>query len=44
MTLFIACLIIYQFDMNPWLYAAAIVLWIAGVSIRIAAVIALGER
>ncbi len=29
MTLFIACLIIYQFDMNPWLYAIAAVLWIA---------------
>lgn len=29
MTLFISCLLIYQFDMNPWLYAAAAVLWIA---------------
>ena len=29
MTLFIACLIIYQFDMNPWLYAAATAIWAA---------------
>lgn len=28
MTLFVACLIIYQFDMNPWLYLAAAVLWL----------------
>ena len=27
MTLFLACLIIYQFDMNPWLYAVAVALW-----------------
>ena len=33
MTLFIACLIIYQFDMNPWLYGVAAVLWAAHVAI-----------
>lgn len=27
MTLFIACLIIYGLDMNPWLYLAAVVVW-----------------
>ena len=29
MTLFIASLIIYQFDMNPWLYVLAAVIWAA---------------
>ncbi len=33
MTLFIAFLIIYQFDMNPWLYAVAVVLWAVHVAI-----------
>ena len=28
MTLFIASLIIYQFDMSPWLYLVAAVLWL----------------
>lgn len=27
MTLLIACLIIYQFDMNSWLYVVAAMLW-----------------
>ena len=29
MTLFIACLIVYQFDMSPWLYLLATLLWVA---------------
>ena len=44
MTLFIACLMIYQFDMNPWLYAVAVVIWGIGVIIRSVIVFALGER
>ena len=27
MTLFVALLIIYGLDMNPWLYAVAVVVW-----------------
>ncbi|MCH9049496.1 MAG: hypothetical protein IIA72_00175 [Proteobacteria bacterium] len=29
MTLFIAYLIVYQFDMSPWLYLLAAFLWVA---------------
>jgi hypothetical protein len=29
MTLFIACLLIYNFALSPWLYAAATLLWLA---------------
>ena len=29
MTLFIAYLIVYQFDMSPWLYLLAALLWVA---------------
>ena len=30
MTLFIAALLIYQFNMNPWLYVAAVAIWLLG--------------
>lgn len=33
MTLFIAWLIIYGFDMNPWLYVLATVIWVTRVVI-----------
>ncbi len=29
MTLFIACLLIYGFDLSGWLYVAATALWLA---------------
>ena len=32
MTLFVACLIIYQFDMNLWLYLVAAGLWLVQVT------------
>jgi len=28
MTLFIACLLIYNFHMEPWWYGVAVVLWV----------------
>jgi hypothetical protein len=31
MTLFIACLLIYSLNMNPWLYPVAVVVWLAHV-------------
>ncbi len=43
MTLFIACLVIYGLDMNPWLYAVAFVLWVIRVTISGFVVYALGE-
>jgi hypothetical protein len=32
MTLFIACLLIYHFDMDWWWYGIAVATWIAGIA------------
>ena len=44
MTLFIACLVIFQLDMNPWLYAVAVVLWGFELLIRYASFKVVAER
>lgn len=35
MTLLIACLMIYQLDMSPWLYVLAIAIWLAETGFRL---------
>ncbi len=32
MSLFIACLLIYNFDMNGWWYVVAVILWLSHVA------------
>ena len=44
MTLFIACLIVYQFDMSPWLYLLATLHWVAKLRVLWAAAGTLLER
>ena len=43
MTLFIACLIIYGLDMNPWLYPLALVAWGIHLTVNWSVVFAAGS-